>query len=91
MVVGGTAGLPVLESSVEIMVQEKWSNVASLPSPRFIQTAATLGNSVSVFGKKFVLFLFLHSCLLSVYSMQVESKIIQILLLMTRFSPTTQL
>ena len=43
MVVGAT--------TVEIMVKETWSYVASLPSPRYYHKAATLANSVSVFGK----------------------------------------
>ena len=47
MVVGsGTGG-----DTVEVMVKETWSYVASLPSPRFYFMAATLGNFVSVFGK----------------------------------------
>ena len=38
-------------STVEILVEETWSYVASLPSPRYYHKAATLANSVSVFGK----------------------------------------
>ena len=49
MVVAGADGH--LVSTVEIMVKETWSYVASLPSPRYYHRAATLGNFVSVFGE----------------------------------------
>ena len=46
MVVSGSGG-----DTVEIMVKETWSYVASLPVSRYYRRAATLGNFVSVFGK----------------------------------------
>ena len=51
MVVGGADADGVTISTVEIMVAETWSFVASLPSPRYYHKAATLENSVFVFGK----------------------------------------
>ena len=53
MVVGGVEvrGGIYFTTTVEIMVKETWSYVASLPSPRYYHRAATLGNFVSVFGK----------------------------------------
>ena len=53
MVVGGVEvrGGIYFTTTVEIMVKETWSYVASLPSPRYYHKAATLGNFVSVFGK----------------------------------------
>ena len=44
MVIGGNGGY------TEMMVNSKWSIVAT-PPPRYYWTAATLANSVSVFGK----------------------------------------
>ena len=46
MVVSGGGG-----DTVQIMVKETWSYLASLPSQRAYFMAATLGNYVSVFGK----------------------------------------
>ena len=58
MVVGGAdaggeeiLGNHQMVSTVEIMVKETWSYVASLPSPRYYHKAATLANFVSFFGK----------------------------------------
>ena len=48
MVVGGAESTV---SNVEILVEGTWSYVASFPSPRMYHKAATLANSVSVFGK----------------------------------------
>ena len=50
MVVSGY-GTKAFVSTVEILVEETWSYVASFPSPRYFLKAATLANSVSVFGK----------------------------------------
>ena len=50
MVVSGW-GPGVEGVGVEILVEETWSYVASFPSPRYYHKAATLANSVSVFGK----------------------------------------
>ena len=47
----GGEGNHVIGSTVEIMVEETWSFVASLPSPRYYHQAVTSGNSVLVFGK----------------------------------------
>ena len=47
----GVVGNHQMVSTVEIMVEETWSFVASLPSPRYYHKAATLKNSVFVFGK----------------------------------------
>ena len=41
----------VAGATVEIMVEETWSYVASLPFPRYYHKAATLANFVSFFGK----------------------------------------
>ena len=50
MVVSGW-GPGVEGVGVEILVEETWSYVASLPSPRYYHKVATLANSVSIFGK----------------------------------------
>ena len=53
MVIGGYAEIMVLSKTQvdsEIMVNSEWTIVASPPS-RFYLSAATLANSVSIFGK----------------------------------------
>ena len=47
----GVVGNHQIVSTVEILVDQTWSFIASLPSPRFYHQAATSGNSVLVFGK----------------------------------------
>ena len=49
---GGIGGLKKI-SSTEIYKQSAWSYVASLPFPHSSFSAATVDNSVFVFGKKF--------------------------------------
>ena len=49
MVVSGYKDVP--GSTVEILVEGTWSYVASFPSQGVDHKAATLANSVSVFGK----------------------------------------
>ena len=51
MVVSGADAGGAIVSTVEILVEETWSFVASLPSPIAYHQAATSGNSVLVFGK----------------------------------------
>jgi len=52
MVAGGATAYDggAMISTVEIMIKETWSYIESLPFPIYYLTAATLDNSVSVFG-----------------------------------------
>ena len=56
LVTGGSGSSPAnFLSSTEIYAQSAWSYIASLPSPRNGLSAATVGNSVFVFGNIFIL------------------------------------
>ena len=55
LVTGGGVGFSYL-SSTEIYLGSTWSYAASLPSARAWLSAATLDNSVFVFGKYFIIY-----------------------------------